>query len=191
MDRKIKKVAKNLTKLGICRQSYNDACFMSLAASNLKSKKVIVEIGMAHGGSLVLLCLSAMDSHVYSIDIDSRNNEKIIKLCDSYGIDRSQYTLLTGNSIGISKQWNKDIDCLLIDGDHSYSGVYNDLCNFVPFVNAGGIVLMHDCPDSKWRKQRKHYRDSRKALKKYNKNNPTGILKTIGTCDIMRLLIKK
>ena len=39
---------------------------------------------------------------------------------------------------------DKEIDILLIDGDHSYEGVKADYERYVPFVKKGGLILIHD-----------------------------------------------
>lgn len=44
-------------------------------------------------------------------------------------------------------QWDKlssPIDFLIIDGDHTYSGVYGDICSWLPHMRVGGYVLFHD-----------------------------------------------
>jgi len=40
--------------------------------------------------------------------------------------------------------WDKEIDVLLIDGDHSEKGVRADYERYEPFVREGGLILMHD-----------------------------------------------
>ena len=39
----------------------------------------------------------------------------------------------------------ESIDVAFIDGDHSYTGVQNDLKMTWPRMKEGGVVLMHDC----------------------------------------------
>lgn len=39
---------------------------------------------------------------------------------------------------------NIPIDFLIIDGDHTYSGVYADICAWLPHIKVGGYVLFHD-----------------------------------------------
>jgi predicted O-methyltransferase YrrM len=43
-----------------------------------------------------------------------------------------------------AKDWNRPIDMLFIDGDHTYEGVKNDWSLFVPHVTEFGIVVFHD-----------------------------------------------
>lgn len=40
--------------------------------------------------------------------------------------------------------WNRPIDFLYIDGDHSYKGVQADILGWAPYVKAGGTILGHD-----------------------------------------------
>ena len=46
------------------------------------------------------------------------------------------------------KDWNRQIDVLFIDGDHTYKGVKDDWENFSPFVKKGGKVFFHDCDNT-------------------------------------------
>lgn len=40
--------------------------------------------------------------------------------------------------------WDKDLDFLFIDGDHSWDGIDHDWNNWSRFVVPGGIVALHD-----------------------------------------------
>jgi predicted O-methyltransferase YrrM len=46
------------------------------------------------------------------------------------------------------KDWDRKIDVLFIDADHTYEGCLADWNNFSPFVKKGGIVYFHDCDDT-------------------------------------------
>lgn len=74
--------------------------------------------------------------HLYSVDIDDR--EKYINDEDL----KSRWTFIQGNSTKIL--WDKQIDILFIDGDHSYDGCKKDYEKYEPFVKPGGIIIMHD-----------------------------------------------
>jgi len=39
---------------------------------------------------------------------------------------------------------NRSIDMLFVDGDHSYEGVTDDLCRYLPRMKQGGCVILHD-----------------------------------------------
>ena len=49
-----------------------------------------------------------------------------------------------GDSVAIAKDWEKKIDVLFIDGDHSYEGVKKDWEMYGPLVREGGIIAFHD-----------------------------------------------
>jgi len=42
------------------------------------------------------------------------------------------------------KTWDKEIDILHIDGDHSYETCKLDYENYYPFVKPGGFIFIHD-----------------------------------------------
>lgn len=45
-------------------------------------------------------------------------------------------------------KWNKKIDVLFIDGDHTYEGCKADIEKYAPFVKPGGCILFHDCDET-------------------------------------------
>ena len=47
-------------------------------------------------------------------------------------------------SIEAAVGWNRPIDLLFIDGDHTYEGVKKDWELFSPHVTKFGVVLFHD-----------------------------------------------
>lgn len=105
-------------------------------ASLLPENAVIVEIGTYKGGSAVLMAAASEDKKgmVYTIDIDP-------KIKSSF-LDNIQF--ITGDSEEISRGWTKEIDMLLIDGDHLLEGINKDIRNWVPKVKAGGLICFHD-----------------------------------------------
>lgn len=40
--------------------------------------------------------------------------------------------------------WERPIDLLFLDGDHSYDGLAKDLAKFLPLLQAGGVLVFHD-----------------------------------------------
>ncbi len=40
--------------------------------------------------------------------------------------------------------WERPIDLLFLDGDHSYEGLAKDLAKFLPFLVPGSVVIFHD-----------------------------------------------
>jgi predicted O-methyltransferase YrrM len=57
---------------------------------------------------------------------------------------RNLITPLCGSSSDISQSFQKPIDFLFIDGDHSYEGVRSDVEAWFPKLGKGALVLFHD-----------------------------------------------
>ncbi len=55
-----------------------------------------------------------------------------------------RYEIRRGTSVEVARNWDRPIDVLFIDGDHSYEGCTSDLITWLPFVRAGGWVALHD-----------------------------------------------
>ena len=57
-----------------------------------------------------------------------------------------RYSIVKKTSKAAAKDFGKDeqFDFILIDGDHSYEGVTNDLKAYYPLLKKGGHVFVHD-----------------------------------------------
>ena len=52
---------------------------------------------------------------------------------------------MVADSSDVGRGWRrKQVDFLLVDGDHSYSGVLKDIDAWWPVVRRGGTVFFHD-----------------------------------------------
>lgn len=112
---------------------------------------VIFEIGVRRGIStrafLEGVCSrfeGKINSHVYGCDVTDRNNA--IRISEL----REKWTFIHGHSQEI--KWDKAIDILFIDGEHTEKAVREDYNRFEPFVKPGGMIILHDmkegCADS-------------------------------------------
>lgn len=52
------------------------------------------------------------------------------------------YAIADSSTMG--KEWRGDVDFLIVDGDHSYNGVKNDLDAWLPHLAHHGTVFIHD-----------------------------------------------
>jgi hypothetical protein len=61
---------------------------------------------------------------------------------------KDNVTFIKGFFNDVAKTWEKEIDILHIDGDHSYKAVKGDYEAWIPFVKDNGVILFHDtCVD--------------------------------------------
>jgi hypothetical protein len=126
----------------------------------------IVEIGTNVGKTAIALAYGQKVKNgkpVYSIDI--YEHPDIGKNLEKAGVaDYVNRIVLPSHKM--AKQWEKPIEMLWIDGDHSYRGVCSDIRNWAHFVVPGGIVAFHDYPGHR------HSQEVWKALRKYIFKDP-------------------
>lgn len=143
-------ISQELEKLATTGSGHNMAGyteFLYSIAKNMRPLKTILEIGVNNGTSTSCLLLGLRDSNsdarLYSIDKNDVK-DKVGKFVgkEFFKEISSDWTFIHGDSKAVS--WDKEIDVLLIDGDHSYNGVKADYEKYVPFVRKGGIILIHD-----------------------------------------------
>jgi Methyltransferase domain len=111
----------------------------------------LVEIGVAEGASAVALresmspggTLSLIDpfhlSRMRSINAMKRAAHKVVGSCRN-----GEVAWIEKFSATAAKDWNRPIDFLFIDGDHSETGVQQDWDQWHQFVVPGGVVVFHD-----------------------------------------------
>lgn len=122
----------------------------------------VLEIGTAQGGVFWLFCkVSAPDATLISLDLPpaerhsggqpvlvdlarmKKSGQRVKKvLGDSHSSETFQEvcSVLDGESL----------DLLLIDGDHTYTGVRQDYEMYGPLVRSGGIIALHDIIQTDW-----------------------------------------
>ncbi len=122
---------------------------------------LFVEIGSYKGKSAAYMCVAIANSgkkiKFDCIDpmelmggyLNMPQNEK-----DGYSFDdftktlepvKDYYNLIRMTSDDAAKLYEDgSIDFLLIDGDHSYEGVYKDIINYLPKMRSGGLIVGDD-----------------------------------------------
>ncbi len=126
----------NTSSRGIVRLNIAEG---ALLYKYCKKKKngTLLEIGRKFGGSTVIMASALSTGKLYSIDVVRHTEAE--KNTESLS---GKIVFIDGNS---SKcKWEKKIDLLFIDGDHSYEGVKSDVKHFCPWVELGGYVVFHD-----------------------------------------------
>jgi len=98
-------------------------------------KGLYLEIGVKHGRSLAIAKYYAPEATICGIDISDENYDyKYFENIDVTFIHKSANDVV----------WDKPIDLLFIDGDHSQEQVEKDIKNFAKWVRKGGYILFHD-----------------------------------------------
>lgn len=112
--------------------------------------EVIVEIGVFAGGTLYAWNRVAPNPIVMGIDNMPGGPYPIYA---SHGKPRDEHgaTVIVGDShnwktaAALAKELHgKPIDCLFIDGDHTYEGVRQDYEMYRTMVKVGGLIAFHD-----------------------------------------------
>jgi len=112
--------------------------------------KIILEIGTARGGTLLIWSYLASE-RVITCDLnDMRVQRPLYGRFPPPGSE-CEVTLLTGNShdagfkARLARELNgRKADFLFIDGDHTEPGVEADYYDYREFVRPGGLIAFHD-----------------------------------------------
>ena len=126
-----------------CLMSNSDAMLLySILLS--KRPKNVLEIGRYHGWSTSVLYGALEDNncgHLYSVDLNNFISGELIHIMQDRVtlIDQSSENLLDIDEIKHLK-----FEVIVIDGDHSYDMVLNDLTQSVELASPECCFLMHD-----------------------------------------------
>ena len=128
-----------------------DYVFLKLLAEKFCAKKYL-EIGTYIGESINML--TDCCEELYSITAIPGSQFSMREWCKKNGIPDYSNRLIYNNKIKQylvkdSKNFDfsilpDDIDLFFIDGDHSYSGIYNDTRNIFSIKKEQAIVVWHD-----------------------------------------------
>ncbi len=112
--------------------------------------RIIVEIGTARGGTLLIWSYLASE-RVITCDLNDMSVQKPLYSRFPPPGSRCQVTLLSGNSHDpafkerLARELNGEkADFLFIDGDHTEAGVEADYNDYREFVRPGGLIAFHD-----------------------------------------------
>ena len=136
----------------------NGQAFYDLIIETLPPKSKVLEMGVFYGRGLVYLAQNS-DFEIYGVDSfiapstpylkdDVKTNEDFYEACMSnlfkFGVQR-QVTLIPLNSERASKLFqDQSLDCVFIDGEHSYEPVVQDIGLWRTKVKPGGYLSGDD-----------------------------------------------
>lgn len=107
---------------------------------------VMVNIGIGAATSLACLLEARPGAEIVAVDIDPHVGHSQL---EQMGV-RHLVRRITGDSKVVGKHWEKPIDLLFIDGDHSTEGVRGDIEIWTPHLAESGVVLLHDYDGVFW-----------------------------------------
>ena len=117
-----------------------------------KKPEVVVDLGVDHGYSTFCFAMPRI-GHVYGIDSFEGDHFAGMRNDNSYVFAlhkqeklhlNENMTFIKGYFDDVAKTWDKKIDILHIDGDHSYESVKNDYDTWSKFLNDDAVILFHD-----------------------------------------------
>ena len=120
-------------------------------AKSLPKEAIALEVGSYIGASSLMIAKGLKDkSKLFCID--TWNNDAMTEgNWDSYqefskNIKTVEDKIITirNTSEQAGIDFNKNIDFIFIDGDHSYEGVKKDIDIWFPKLKSKGIIIMHD-----------------------------------------------
>ena len=151
--------SKRLAKIAIKKGALQKIKELSPLISLVKKRKLntIVEIGTAKGGTFYVWCKIAQpEAVIISIDLPGGLFGGGYKLNDIkkfrtykkkkqklYFIRKDSHKQTTKKEL-VKILKGKEIDLLMIDGDHKYFGVKKDWKLYSPLVKKNGLVIFHD-----------------------------------------------
>jgi predicted O-methyltransferase YrrM len=133
-----------------------DSAWVLYGLARSLKPKVCVEIGSARGKSACAVGLALRRNgggKLYAIDPHSPTDWNDTHSVDTLALMQAHleragaagYVEIVRKTSGeAAKGWDKKIDLIFIDGDHSYEGVKADWDLFLPHMAEFGVVVFHD-----------------------------------------------
>jgi predicted O-methyltransferase YrrM len=111
---------------------------------------VIVDFGTGHGKSAASLALACPQGVVYTFDpglpyinaaaTPEQYEQETRDFIKNAGANNVTFT----RESSLERLWDKEIDVLNIDSDHTYETTKAEILRWLPFVKVGGLVFFHD-----------------------------------------------
>lgn len=128
----------------------HEAVFLYWLARSGPGEGAIVEIGSFRGRSA--LCMAAgvhgrratpiisVDPHVYKTEADLREN------LEHFGMGEI-VRLIVAPSVTAARTWTGPVRVVFVDGHHEKASVEADVDAWLPFLEPGGFLVLHDSTD--------------------------------------------
>jgi predicted O-methyltransferase YrrM len=125
------------------------------AFSKFYKPERIVEVGTDTGGTAVGWARALQENgrgELICVDMDAYAQNTYPRSAQlnlaKTGLPSNRIQLRGGNSRdlipALGREYPKQVDIYLVDGDHSYEGALADMENGLPMMKPGGFILVHD-----------------------------------------------
>lgn len=109
-------------------------------ALRLPPNSVAVNIGSGAGTSVIAVLETRLDVKIVDVDINPDNG--IAQIREAGYLDGGRYERIVSDSKLC--EWPHTTPYLFVDGDHTEPGIRGDLETWLPRVDQGGYILLHD-----------------------------------------------
>ena len=106
--------------------------------------QVIVELGIGESTFALVAAANKTKGQLYSIDINEGGIERSSPGGANVLRKEPRYHYIEGDTRELGKTWDKKIDFLLHDTDHTYETTKTELKLWPQWVRSGGIIFAHD-----------------------------------------------
>lgn len=120
------------------------------AITELLVPKTIVDLGVDWGFSSFVFADRFPNAQVYGVDwfqgdqhAGFRNTYETVHAIRE-DLKFNNLVLVSGDFAEVARYWNKPIDVLHIDGEHTYEAVTKNYLDWRVFVPPTGLILFHD-----------------------------------------------
>lgn len=130
----------------------NEKVLLKQLAGKIPKRGIILEVGSYVGASASFLALGCRKKSGRVYCVDTWKNEAMSEgLRDTYAefLENTRHFRdviipMCGKSVDIARTFDKKIDLLFIDADHSYDACQSDVKAWIPHLKSGAIVVFHD-----------------------------------------------
>lgn len=116
----------------------------------LPPSPIVVNIGAGGGTSGLAFMESRPDLRLVTIDIQDESSpfgclEAERDVITKAGLDSPRHRQILGDSVEVAARWDGGkVNMVFVDGNHSFEGCKGDLLGWIPHIEKGGLLLVHD-----------------------------------------------
>lgn len=111
---------------------------------------VVVNIGAGAGTSGLAILESRPDVRLHTVDVQAADSpfgclHAELEVCKAAGYTYGErWFQYHWDSKALAAQWTEPVDVCFIDGDHEYEGCAGDILGWLPHIQPGGFMVVHD-----------------------------------------------